>query len=646
MAKKFLRFLILIALLPSCSTASVIPTITPIVTTQTPRLPTETPFPSPTPTAVPIGITEIASLGKGWANFIEWSPDRSFYAVGGSLGVHIYDAKSHKEIKFIPRELVSDVEYTPDGQLMGITSFGDLTIMRWSDERVLFEKEESFPVQIIFSPKASSFAYISGCLSDPCSYAIIIGDYITQKDLFRLEIGTDAEVVRLNQIAFNTDGTLLVAARSNGSIYVWETSTGELKATLEGHKNSVNGIEFSPTNKSLLASYSDDVTVRLWDTATMKTSKTLSGFASDIESVSYSPDGSSLEVFTNTEMRTFNTSTGGIISSKEYTDTDTVLLQELRSTRGYIRRIDALAYSPDGQTLVVSDSLSSPILLWDVSTKQIKATIETAAAKLIYSHQGQLLASVDQNSSVYENFPMDEDPSEDKNGEISIWDTASYARLDIIKTKRIDSLIFSPDDTKVAFSSEGKINIWDISKSKVVQIINAEVEQTILLSYSADGDTISAVDAHSFSVKTWDISTGELIHTFTPPSNPEYREAINLSNNVLAIFKQTNVANNTVELWHISKREQLQTLKGVNDYIYPRLTYSPDRKLVAISYWSGITFYCSNTGIPLYVYDKVVNWIKFSFSPDGNYLAIGNDFGKLVIWDVSRIVQEPSCRKP
>jgi WD40 repeat protein len=207
-----------------------------------------------------------------------------------------------------------------------------------------------------------------------------------------------------------------------------------------------------------------------------------------------------------------------------------------------------------------------------------------------------------------------------------IQDTGNYAKLDIIKTKRIDSLIFAPDDTKPAFNSH-----------------NTEIEETILLSYPGDGDTISAIDAHSFSVKTWNVSTGELIHTFTPPSSPDYREAINLSNSVLAIFKQTDVANNTVELWNLSTGEQLQTLKGVNDYMYPRLTYSPDRKLVVIGYSSGKTFYCSNTGNPLYVYDKVVNWIKFSFSPDGNHLAIGDNYGRIVIWDVSRIVQEPSC---
>jgi WD40 repeat protein len=157
-------------------------------------------------------------------------------------------------------------------------------------------------------------------------------------------------------------------------------------------------------------------------TITEEMMKTLYGFGGDIK-ISYSPDGSILEIFTDAVVHTFDTATAKIVSNQKYTDTDALLLQELPSSQGYIGRVDGLVYSPDGQTLAVSNHTSSPVLLWDIPTKQIKATIETAASRLVYSHRGELLASVDQYPSVYENPPTDENLSEDENAAISIRDT-------------------------------------------------------------------------------------------------------------------------------------------------------------------------------------------------------------------------------
>lgn len=626
MIKAVLRSLILVLFLTSCSSGrSIVATPTSIIPTQAPTS-TSTPTPAVTPTPSPIGITEIANLGKGSANLVAWSPDRKSYIIGGSLGIHIYDADTHKEIKYIPKELVFDVKFSPDGQLIGVMSFKYVTIIRLSDEKVLFERESTQLSEMAFSSDSRLFAYVLGCWQNECSDSVIIHDYSAQKDIFTLNIETDSEIVLLNKIVFNSDSTLLAAADSNGSIYVWDTATGKLTVTLKGHKKSVIDLQFSPNN--LLASSSDDGTVRLWDIEQSKTTKILSGFQGEIEKIIFSSDGSTLEVFTDTLVQTFDTVSWKRLSSEKYTDSNALLLQELRSNGGYIEFVDGFAYSPDGQTLAVGSYASSPVLLWDIATKQIKATIETKAIGLVYSHQGLLLTSVDDD------------------GNISVWDTGNYAQLQTTKISPVDSIVFSPDDLNLAVSSEGKILIWNIQQDKIVQTINTDSKKTILLTYAPNGDVISAVDESSFSVKSWNTSIGEVVHSFTPPENPDYRQAVNLSNDVLAIFKPTDFQNNIIELWDIVSGEKLQEFKGINDYMYPRLAYSPDRKVVAISYFYGITFYCSNTGKPIYVYNKEVNWVKFSFSPDGNYLAIGDSGGNIRLWDVSRIVQESSCSNP
>lgn len=449
---------------------------------------------------------------------------------------------------------------------------------------------------------------------------------MAQKDVLTLNI---PEIVTLNQIAFSSDSTLLAAAGSNGLLYVWDILAGELKVALSGHTDQVIDVSFSPIDNNLLVSYSKDGTVRLWDTRIRSTIKILSGFQGDVEKMSFSPDGSVLHIFTNTQLQTFDTTTWEMLSSEMYTDPDVILLQELRSNEVYIEDVAGITFSPDGQTLAIgSSSLSSPVVLWDVPSKQIETTLETAAIRLIYSHQGNLLATVD------------------RDGNISIWDTKSYIQLRTIKIVYAASIVFSPDDLKVAISSQGKIYIWDIQQDKIVSVIDTGSEWIKLLSYSSNGDSISAADGNNFSVRSWNLSTGEVLYTFMPPTDPAYREALNLSNDILAIFKATGLSNNTVELWNVITGEQIQVFNDVNDNFYPRLTYGPDRKVVAISYYYGITFYCTNTGKPIYFYDKTVDWIEFSFSPDGKYLAIGDDYGRIMLWDVSRIVQAPSCMTP
>jgi WD40 repeat protein len=63
--------------------------------------------------------------------------------------------------------------------------------------------------------------------------------------------------------------------------------------TLEGHKDGVSFVTFSPDSKQVVSG-SFDGTVRLWDAATGKALQTLEGHSSSVNSVAFSPDGNLL----------------------------------------------------------------------------------------------------------------------------------------------------------------------------------------------------------------------------------------------------------------------------------------------------------------------------------------------------------------
>jgi hypothetical protein len=59
----------------------------------------------------------------------------------------------------------------------------------------------------------------------------------------------------------------VASASGDKTARLWDTATGTVRGTLEGHSDAVYSVTFSPDGQ-LVASASGDETVRLWDTVT------------------------------------------------------------------------------------------------------------------------------------------------------------------------------------------------------------------------------------------------------------------------------------------------------------------------------------------------------------------------------------------
>src|SRR5262245_15766252 len=112
----------------------------------------------------------------------------------------------------------------------------------------------------------------------------------TQHPKLRATLGGSNGPVK--SVAFSPDNRVVASKNYDGTIKLWEVSTGQLRATLDsgkdprlgGLKDSVGAVVFSADGK-LLASGNWGNTVKLWDMKTGLVKSTLRGHTDGVVSV-------------------------------------------------------------------------------------------------------------------------------------------------------------------------------------------------------------------------------------------------------------------------------------------------------------------------------------------------------------------------
>jgi WD40 repeat protein len=115
-------------------------------------------------------------------------------------------------------------------------------------------------------------------------------------------------------VAFSPDGRLLASSSDiDFTIKLWNTATGALQQTLEGHSDRVQSVAFSPDGR-LLASGSDDETIRLWDTSIRALKQNFKGHSGAVRLVAFSPDGRLLASSSDIDLtiKLWDTATGAL----------------------------------------------------------------------------------------------------------------------------------------------------------------------------------------------------------------------------------------------------------------------------------------------------------------------------------------------
>lgn len=192
------------------------------------------------------------------------SPDGRVGAVGLPGALELFDLSDWHRIKVLesdPKTRIAHPLFAPDGAHVIAWGGGPVRVWRWKDAQLVC----TFPDE-----------YVASAAVSPDSRLVVTGG----SRLVISELGTGRSVRILEQddgnattaVAFSPDGTLVLSAKIDGTIRLWNVKTGAVVRKLVGKGRNyipVHAVVFLGDGK-LAASGDDDGLIRIWDVETGK----------------------------------------------------------------------------------------------------------------------------------------------------------------------------------------------------------------------------------------------------------------------------------------------------------------------------------------------------------------------------------------
>jgi WD40 repeat protein len=394
--------------------------------------------------------------------------------------------------------------------------------------------------------------------------------HIWRADTGRLLQSLHGHTGMVSCLAFGRDDHWLVTASADQTLRLWDAISGRELAVLRGHTRWVNQVAFLQDYKRLVSA-SDDGTLKIWDPVNASECETLPGAADVRDSQLFRADGSRIAHFVDDDLVRVM---------------DGRLKRPICNCRVYYTT--AVAMSPDGRRLAVGNTRKVRnqafphwIRIWDLTADKEVQTLELATRRvdsLAYSPDGRWLAAAGP-------------------GEMRIWSATSNDLCYVapLGTNEWAAVGFSPDSQRLACTQgswvqggsdqSGKLTIWERETRQVWQPEREWSGATFFTgsapAFSPDG-CLAALACHDCSVKIVETRSWEVVHTLRGHSHWPHAAAFNWDGSRLA----TGGHDRTVIIWDTKTGEQTLSLRGHTEPITSVL-WSADGRSLASSDQTG-----------------------------------------------------------
>jgi WD40 repeat protein len=285
----------------------------------------------------------------------------------------------------------------------------------------------------------------------------------------------------LYSIAFSPDGQTLAAGGAS-MIELWQTSDHRPIGHVTGPRGAVYSVAFSRGGR-MLASAGADWTIRIWHFPIgQQFGEPLGQYHGPVSSVAISSLGTTIaSVGSSGRVYLYDRATGGL----------------LRVMPSGLKRVDAIAFAPNGRALAVAGAANThAIRLLDVATGQMIARLPVSGAVLsvAFNSDGSMLVSGGTDRVV------------------RLWNVATGKQSGELAGHRgaVYTVAFNPAGTEVASGSADRtVQLWNVRTQKGVQTI-AQPDAVFGLAFSPNGRMLASGGADA-TVRLWQLKKGRFV---------------------------------------------------------------------------------------------------------------------------------------